>query len=79
MMTLVEQYVVSDLDEETCHIIIASYEQFRKDGFIGEEPIRIHARKFIEKYNIPPHGIAMWMEVLANECYRYFYRKTFGK
>lgn len=75
-MKNVAEYVAS-LPEETIHTIIQSYEQFVNDGFIGDEPIRIHTRIFMENKGIELHYISMWMTHMAMECYRYFYHKDY--
>lgn len=74
-MTTIADYVAT-LPEETIHDIIRSYEQFEKDGVVGDEPIRIHARAFMEAKGIESHYISMWMTHIAMECYRYFYHKS---
>lgn len=77
-MTPVQEYVAG-LDVDTIHSIIASYEQFEKDGFIGDEPIRQHTKMVMLKVTGQDDDsrITMWMMQLALECYRYFYKVTY--
>jgi hypothetical protein len=71
MMRYVEQ--LSDAEKL---LIIQSYERFEQDGFIGDEPIRLHARAYGEETGMGPWvGIAVSMEKLAFECFRYFAKK----
>lgn len=65
---------VQKLSHEDRHAIIKSYEQFEKDGFIGEEPIRVFARSAMQHLGIGDEmQIVTWMGHLANQCYRYYY------
>lgn len=52
--------------QELCH----SYEKFERDGFIGDEPIRQHANRFIEISGVPNTLIVVWMKDLAFEAFR---------
>lgn len=71
-MSFVAKYVEA-LDDDVRHAIIKSYEQFEADGFIGEEPIREHARHIVQHLGASDSHITMWMQQLAFECYRYYY------
>lgn len=61
------QELVYSFSQEYVDLIIANYEQFERDGFIGEVPLREEARKVI-----PRDGsyIVMMMKDVAFECYR---------
>lgn len=74
-MKPVAEYVAS-LPEAEIHSIISSYEQFEKDGYIGDEPIRLHTRAFMESRGLEDHYVSMWMTQVAMECYRYFYHRS---
>lgn len=51
--------------------LIEQFEQFEKDGFIGDCELRSLAM------TLPGSGnyVVMFMNILANECYRYFANK----
>lgn len=76
-MSTVRQYVAKLPDDEKV-LIMANYEQYEKDGWIGDEPIRRHAQAFIEQVNASESGIIMWMNAMAFECFRYFAYKGLG-
>ena len=74
-MNFIEKYV-DDLHHTDRHDIIATYEKFRVDGFVGDLSVRVHARQLCKQMdNIIP--ITTMMCDLAHECYRYYYRKNF--
>jgi len=70
-MNIVAEYI-STLSDQTKVVIINDYEQFEKDGMIGECTLRITTRELMEKHNIPDHTPVLWMNQVAAECYRYF-------
>jgi hypothetical protein len=73
-MTRLRTFVKDELTKAERDAIIQSYEQYEQDGFIGGEPIRTYARKFVESLGIThDYQITLWMEKLAMECYRYYY------
>lgn len=65
----VQQFVREHLDQKTIVAIIDSYEQFLRDGYIGDEPVRVYAEKYLRDtgFSIP---IVTTMERVAFECYR---------
>lgn len=63
------QYIAALSISETKELF-HSYEKFERDGFIGDEPIRQHALRFIEQAGIPNSHITMWMRELAFEALR---------
>lgn len=67
MYPVVEKYIKT-LDDDEKWLIIQGFEKLKTEGFIGDEPIRIHA-KALTSYN---SQVTLWMEFLAFECYRYF-------
>lgn len=70
---------VAALSHEDRHAIIQSFEQFERDGFIDDAPIRIHTRAFTDSLGITGEmHTTMWMEQLAKECFRFYYHVTFG-
>lgn len=78
MKTLMKKYVEGLSDAEKA-LIIQNYERYEQDGFIGDEPIRAHARAYMEETSIDNSvGIVLSMERLAFECYRYFAKKHLG-
>lgn len=70
MKNTVEEYVVALTTGEKIKII-EGYEQLQTDGFIGDEPIRIHAEKLMEILGSNTQ-VVWWMNQLAFEAYRYF-------
>ena len=71
-MNKIKQYV-DDLSEDARRQIIETYELYETQGFIGEAPVRHHARTLMKSLGI--HGdanITMWMQLVAFECYRHF-------
>lgn len=72
MTTISEQYVASLTDHER-EAIIESFEKFRRDGIIGEEPCRTFARELAAKCASGSDPmIVMWINLLAHECWRYY-------
>lgn len=74
-MNIVAEYITTLPDSEKV-LIINGFECLERDGVIGEEPIRLHVRSLLEQYSIDASPI-IWMNMLANECYRYFAHKYF--
>lgn len=73
-MSKLREYVEEVLHDDERHAIIESYEQYERDGFIGDAPVRNHARAFIVSLGIVGYDhITLWMEKLAMECYRHYY------
>jgi len=68
---LVEKYIKALPDNEKI-LIINGYEKFSKDGFIGDEPIRLHAQALMEQMGDRGSHVILWMNQLAFECFRYF-------
>lgn len=70
----VKSLLISELED-----IVASYEKFEEQGYIGDEPIRIYANHFLNVYSLTGLlDIVSCMNQLAFECYRllYIYYKT---
>lgn len=68
----VRDYVERLLDEERL-AIIESYEQFERDGFIGDCAVRHHAEQLVKEMGVAHEGrIILWMEQLANAAYRHY-------
>jgi hypothetical protein len=71
-MTFLQEYV-SQLTYAEKIGIIRNFEQFERDGFIGNEPIRIHTNRAFGKMGVPEEYITVSsMTQLAFECYRHF-------
>ncbi len=71
MPITLEEYVCGLTDDEKIRII-DDHGVLKESGVIGDEPIRLHTREFLEQANIPTHNIVMWMSLLAGECHVYF-------
>ena len=71
MSNILHDYV-SELTDDEKLSIIAGYAEWRDAGAIGDAPIRIHARAFIAKHNLPDYVITIWMRELAMECHMYY-------
>lgn len=73
-MATITQEAILALSDEDKIVLIDEYEQFERDGFIGDCKLRALARTM-------PNGnsmVTMWMTILAHECYRYFANKYFS-
>lgn len=68
----VREYIESINDENCLWEMIANYEQFEKDGSIGNCTLRTNAEIVSKQLGIPSHNIIMMMDRIAFECYRYF-------
>lgn len=64
--SIIRQYV-DGLTEDQRIEIVRNYKQFEKDGFIGDAPIRTHAKNVLDKHGIARGMIVMWMERLVFE------------
>lgn len=73
------QEFVQELTHEERHEIVRTYKQFEKDGFIGDEAIRIQTEKLMEILQIPSAHVTRYMEVLVSACYRYYYDQLFSE
>ena len=71
MMKPLIQVFVEQLTDADKLAIIKGYEQFQKDGVIGDEPIRRFAVDFMDSIQTTSN-VVMWMQRLAFECYKYF-------
>ena len=63
---------LSDFSNAEIHQIISEYEQFEKDGFIGDTFLRTITEEFSEE-----NYVIRCMQLFAFEAYRYFYNETF--
>lgn len=73
MKTPIETFVITNLDDSQRMEIVLGWEKFNKDGFIGEEPLRIHARHLSTlQGQTNDTYIIMWMRELAMEVFRYY-------
>ena len=66
---------IKQFDEKTLAQFIDDYEQFEKDGFIGECSLRTAAQNLIKNFD---DNIVKWMNLIAFETYRYFSNKYFS-
>lgn len=72
---------VSSLSIYQIEKIIADWEQYEKDGTIGDVDLRIHARELMKNCGATTM-ITTWMNLLAFECYRYlasFYKSEYNE
>lgn len=74
----VEEFVANLTDEQR-HETIRTYEQFEKEGFIGESEIRIQAERLMDAFNDSDGHTTIWMRAIGNACYKYYYHQTFSK
>lgn len=75
MQTLRE--FVANINQSQRDEIIKTYEQFEINGSIGDEPIRIYTKKFMQEIGLNnDSSITLWMERMAFECYRHFYHQV---
>ena len=69
---------VNNLSDDEKIQIMKDYNQFEKDGFIGDSAIRTNARKLIRQLGANENMITMWMKDIAFECYREYAWKYVG-
>jgi hypothetical protein len=62
---------IERMSESTRLALINDYEQFRRDGFIGECVLRSESRIFMRMMQ-DQGNITMWMSWLACAAYRYY-------
>lgn len=48
--------------------IVSNYKQFQRDGFIGDVPMRNHAKVLMEEIGVSSGTVVLWMEKLVFEC-----------
>ena len=77
MAVTVESYVAGLTDAKR-RVIIEGYEQLRKTGMIGDEPIRTHAEKLMDIWGVKL-SVVMIMNDLALECFRHFTNRYFDE
>ncbi len=70
-MNNLREYVQQLTDDEKIKII-NGHEQLERDGFIGDEPIRIHTEQFLATHDVYNALIPVWMNMMAFECHRHF-------
>ena len=70
-MNNVAEYVQT-LSDATKAQIIKDYEQFEKDGMIGDCDLRSHAHHIRSALKASDTGITTWMGILTFECLRHF-------
>lgn len=73
-MNPIRAYVL-DLPDSEKILCIDGYEKFERDGFIGSEPIRVHAESVTENIGVDGVSIILVMRDIGIECYRYFAKR----
>ena len=76
MITIYEKFL-STLTEEKMIQIISEYEQFEKDGFIGECLLREKVTQYESMLGYGTNYTTVNMINIATSCYRYFSNKYF--
>lgn len=71
-MPLIDEFVVT-LTDERRHQIITDYEQFEKEGVIGDCEMRRTAIELIDRVGGGQHRIVIWMRDLVFEVLRFYY------
>lgn len=62
---------VASIDEDELKLVISDYEQFTRDGFIGECTLRSLTRRWTD--NIESNAnVTIWMDRVAFEAYKHF-------
>jgi lysozyme family protein len=69
-MTHLRAYVTA-LPESTLRQIVDEFEQFERDGYIGESELRAHATKIMNQLGADG-SIVIMMNLVAFEAYRHF-------
>jgi hypothetical protein len=72
-MNLIEAKV-QQWSDDTLKKMVADYEQFERDGAIGQCALRDAAESCCEGFDWT--APVLWMERIAFECYRELYRRT---
>ena len=77
-MNKFEKHVAKRTDEEKRQII-ADYEQFQRDGFIGGCTVRTVAREWIDSLGASSSSLSITgvMKDVAMECYKHFTNEFF--
>jgi hypothetical protein len=68
-MNTIRQYIAT-LDTSTLESIVESNEQFERDGFTDETPIRVHTVKVMKQNNAESTNVTMWFNYVMTEVYR---------
>ncbi len=76
MTTTLREYVESLPDEEK-DLIVDGYNEFERNGWIGDDPIRLHAVAFMHEIGAPQTSVTLWMEQLAKEVFHYYTRRYY--
>jgi hypothetical protein len=70
---------IERMSEQTRRALINDYEQFRRDGFIGNCVLRSETRIFQRVLGLKKsENITLWMEQLANAAYRHYAHRYFS-
>jgi hypothetical protein len=64
---------VAKLDDDQRHQIILNFEEFEREGKIGDCLMRKEAIRYMDERGVSEYSIVYWMNQLVNACYRYFY------
>jgi hypothetical protein len=73
-MTIVRDYI-QDISNADKLQIIDDFAQLELYGYIGESCIRKHTEIVVEKTGVQNQYFVMYMNILANEVFRYFAMK----
>lgn len=71
MANILRDYVTKLTDAQRLEIV-ADFEQFEREGAIGDCALRQHATKVVKLYGAGIETITVWMRDLAFEIYRWY-------
>lgn len=66
--------IIQTLTKQNLQQLIEDYEQFERDGAIGDCYLRSTAKEFAESLGIQVSGV-LWMDRVAFEAYRELYNR----
>ena len=64
--------LIETLSDKERFQIIADHKQFERDGFIGDCMLRSTAARVADNFGGFAGSAPIWMEAVANACYRYY-------
>ena len=67
---------VASLTNEERRDILSTFEEFERTGMTGDTAIRLFTERLMKHLSVYNEShIAMWMSVLAMNCYKFYYKQ----
>lgn len=73
---MISDYIKA-LSHEERHEIVRTYNILVETGSVGNEAVRYHAEEVMKLYGASSSHVTRWMEMVANECYKFYYNEMF--